>query len=102
MGLFARIAADDNTKISVHRFGAALREAADGGLTRQQIIDGFLLSGDEVTQLDAIIAAYAAIPSNTAAGVMARSAFLSRMEDVFLLIETGDYNEAKAKSRLGF
>ena len=61
MGLYQRITAPDATKISVHRFGAALRQLAAGELTRQQIIDAFLLVGDDVTQFDALIATYQAM-----------------------------------------
>ena len=106
MSLFARMApgaADQpGGKIGVHRFGAALRELAGGGLTRQQVIDAFALSVAEVAELDALIATYQALPSNNVAAGLAKAAWLDRMEDVFLLVETGDYPEAKAKSRLGF
>ena len=100
MGLFARLTATDNTKIHVHRFGAALREWATGGVTRQQVIDAFGLTGDEVTELDAIAAAYTALPSGNAAQALAKANWLHRMEDIFILTEEGDYNETQAKSRL--
>lgn len=102
MGLFARLTALDETKILVHRFGAALREWADGGLTRAEVIAMFNLTGDDVTQLDALRATYQAMPSGTTAAVLAKAAFLSRMEDVFELCERGDYDEPKARNRLGF
>lgn len=102
MGLFLRITAQGPTKIAVHRLGAALRQWAAGQLTRQQVIDGFTLTGDEVTELDALRATYDAMPTNNTANAFAKAAWLDRMEDVFLLCETGDYNEAKAKSALGF
>lgn len=102
MGLFQRITAVDSTKISTHRFGAALRQWAAGELTRQQIIDGFGLTAEDITQLDALKTTYDAMPTNNAAQIGAKVAWLNRMEDVFMLCETGDYNEAKAKSALGF
>lgn len=104
MSLFARITATDNTKISVHRFGAALREWAAGapGVTRQNIIDRFSLSAAEQTELDAISAAYVALGTGNAAAAFAKAVYTQRMEDVFLLCETGDYTEAQAKARLGF
>lgn len=102
MALYARITAKDDTKISVHRFGAALRQWAAGQLTRQQIIDGFALSGSDVTELDALSATYQALGTGNAAAAFAKAEFLGRMEDVFLLCETGDYTEVKAKSALGF
>lgn len=102
MGLYQRITATDATKIGVHRFGAALRQMAGGQLTRQQVIDAFQLAGDDVTQLDALIATYQGMPTNNTANAFAKAAWLDRMEDVFLLCETGDYPEAKAKTALGF
>lgn len=102
MGLYARIVATDATGISVHRFGAALRQMAAGELTRAQVISGFALAGDEVTDLDALIATYTAMPQNNVGNAFAKTNWLHRMEDVFLLCETGDYTEAKAKTALGF
>lgn len=102
MALYARITATDGTKIGVHRFGAALRQFAAAQLTRQQVIDGFALAGSDVTELDALIAVYQAMGTGNGAAAFAKAAWLDRMEDVFLLAETGDYNEAKAKSALGF
>jgi hypothetical protein len=102
MGLYARLTASDSTKISVHRFGAALRQWAAGQLTRQQIIDGFQLTGSDITELDALRTSYDGIPTNNTANTFAKAARLNFMEDVFLLCETGDYTEAKAKSALGF
>lgn len=102
MALYARITARDSTKISVHRFGSALRQFAAGELTKQQIIDGFQLEGTDLTELDALIATYQAMGTGNAASAFAKAAWLDRMEDVFILCETGDYSELKAKSALGF
>lgn len=102
MGLYARLTAQGPTKISVHRFGAALRQWAAGQLTRQQVIDAFQLVGSDITELDALQASYTAMPTNNTAATLAKSNRLDSMEDVFLLCETGDYTEAKAKSALGF
>jgi hypothetical protein len=102
MGLYQRITATDGTKIGVHRFGAALRQFAAGQLTRQNIIDTFALAGDDVTNLDALIASYQGINTNNTANTFQKSLRLDTMEDVFLLCETGDYTEQKAKAALGF
>lgn len=102
MSLFARITATDSTKIQVHRFGACLRQMAAGQLTRQQIIDAFSLTGSDVTDLDALIATYQALPTNNTPNIVIKAQWPDRMEDVFLLCETGDYLEAKAKTALGF
>jgi hypothetical protein len=102
MALFARLTAQDSTKIAVHRFGAALRQWAIGQITRQQIIDTFELTGTDITELDALQAAYTALPTNNTLATLTKANRLNAMEDVFLLCETGDYNEAKAKAALGF
>ncbi len=102
MGLYQRVTSEGADKITVHRFGAALRQMAAGQLTRQQIIDGFALAGDDVTQLDALIATYTAMGTGNAANAFAKAYMDTRMEDVFMLCETGDYTEAKAKNALGF
>lgn len=102
MGLYQRITATDETKVAVHRLGAALRQMAAGQLTRQQVIDALGLTGTDVTDFDALIASYNGLPTNNTAAILAKSERLHRMEDVFLLCETGDYTEAKAKTALGF
>jgi hypothetical protein len=102
MGLHARIVGTSGAKIQVHRFGAALRQWSAGQLTRQDVIDMFALTGSEVTELDALAATYSGMPTNNTSNTFAKAAWLDRMEDVFLLCETGDYTEAKAKSALGF
>ena len=101
MGLYQRLT-DPNSRLTVHRFGAALREWAGGGLTRAEVIAMFSLVNDEVTELDALAATYQALPQNNTANTLVKAAYLDRMEDVFLLVETGDYDEAKARARLGF
>lgn len=103
MSLFARIAPGaGETRISVHRFGAALRQWAAGELTRAQIVSAFTLSVAEQAELDALRATYDALGTGNAAAAFAKAAWLDRMEDVFVLVESGDYPEAKAKSALGF
>lgn len=103
MGLYARITSNQtDSKISVHRFGAALRLMASGNITRQNVIDAFLLTGDEVTEFDAIIASYNAMPTNNTANTILKAQRPDKFEDVFLLCDTGDLTEAQAKSFLGF
>lgn len=96
MGLYQRITAQDATKVSVHRLGAG------GGITRAALISALGLEGNDVTQLDALIATYQALPQSNVAQALLKAAFLGRMEDIFLLCETGDYTEAQARGRLGF
>ena len=102
MGLYQRIEPNSVNKISVHRFGAALRQWAAGELVRQQVVDAFALDASDQTDLDALVATYNAMQTNNANNAFLKAAWLDRMEDVFLLVETGDYTEAKAKSALGF
>lgn len=102
MSLYARITAMDESKIHVHVFGAALRQMAAGQITRQQIIDRFQLVGSDVTEFDALIATYQGMGTGNATAAFNKAAWLDRMEDVFILCETGDYTEAKAKTALGF
>lgn len=102
MGLYARLTASGTTKISVHAFCSALRLYAAGSITRQNVIDGFTLAGQDVTDLDAIAAAYAALPSSTVANALARVNRLLAIESVFTLCESGHLTENQAKSLLGF
>lgn len=104
MGLFERTApaAEGSQKLNIHRFGAALRQMAAGELTRQQIIDAFALTGDDVTELDALIATHTALGTGNANAAFAKASWLNRLDDVFVLVSTGDYTKAKAKSALGF
>jgi anti-sigma factor ChrR (cupin superfamily) len=102
MSLFSRMAPLGTPKIAVHRFGAALRQFAAGQLTRQQVIDAFVLSTAEIAELDSLVATYQAMGMVTVADAFAKAAWLDRMEDVFILVETGDYTEAKAKAALGY
>ena len=97
MALYARITADDDTKIGVHRFGAALREVARGNLSLAQVTATFSLDAGEQTELSAIATTYTDLTTD-----MDRSLFLGLMEDALILAEIGDYNEATVKSRLGF
>ena len=102
MALFARITSNGTDKIPVHAFGAALRLMAMGNLTRQNVIDSFALSGTDITELDAIIATYNARPTNNTGNIIIKAQWPDKLEDVFILCETGRLTEAQAKSFLGF
>lgn len=104
MSLFARIgpSATNDTKLPVHLFGSSLRQWAAGQLTRAQVIALFTLVGTDVTELDALRATYDALGTGNAAASFAKAAWLYRMEDVFIMVENGVYDEAKAKLALGF
>jgi hypothetical protein len=102
MGLFARLTAADATKISVHAFSSALRLYAASSITRANVIDAFTLAGADITDLDAIAASYAALPSATVAGALQRMNRLHAIESVFILCESGLLTENQAKTILGF
>lgn len=96
MGLFERITAQDDTKIVVHRLGAALREVARGNLTQAQVITALSLDASDQTQLGEIITTYSALGTDKA-----RMEFQTLFEDAGLLVESGDYNKATYNARLG-
>jgi hypothetical protein len=98
MSLYSRIRAGEGAaKIPVHPFSAALGEWAEGQITRQNVIDAFALSAGEQTEIDALAATYASKPS-----AAAKVGYLWQLERAFILVEAGLYDEAKAKSVLGF
>lgn len=97
MGLFQRLTAGDETKIPIHAFGAAMLEWARGAATKAQLVSAFSLSGDDITNLDAIKTQHDGLPTDAA-----KEDYRTKVHDVFILIEAGLYNEAKAKSELGF
>jgi len=97
MGLFERITAVDETKISVHSFGASLREVARGNATVAQLVAVFDLDAADQTDLAAIQAKY--LDQNS---TFDRVKFMMQMEDAFILAEAGIYNKSQVTSALGF
>ena len=97
MGLYARFTSMGSDKITVHRFHAAYVEHLRGKLTAQQIVTAFNLTGDEQTEAQALVNAVNAAPD-----LAAKLTYVEAVHAVFLLVETGDYNEAQAKASLGF
>lgn len=97
--LYARLTnnGESGNKIPVHAFTAALRELARGAVTRAQLVSAFSLDTEDQTDLDAIIATYQGLANDAA-----KKAYIVKIHDVFLLVESGFYNEAKAKTELGF
>lgn len=101
MSLYGRLTAQESP-ISVHAFGAALRLWSAGSITRQNVVDAFSLGAEEQTELEAIQATYTALPTNNINNALAKQAFRDRMEDVFILSAAGLLTEAQAKNLLGF
>lgn len=101
MGLHARIAPGATDKIPVHRLSAGLGEYIAGNITKAALVNALNLSAAEGNECDAIKATYDAFAATTAGNIQ-RAAFLWQIERAFILSETGDYTEAKAKAVLGF
>lgn len=97
MSLYGRITATDDSKIAVHRLMAAMVEYQRGQLTGPQVKGAFSLDATESAELQAIIDAL-----DGQANLAAKIGYLEAIHSVFILSETGDYTEAKAKSSLGF
>lgn len=97
MGLFERLTANDETKISVHAFGAAMRLVVDGDFTVAQFKSAFNLTGDDSTQFDAIKAAHDAKQDATE-----KLDFVGKIHDAFILAEAGKLTKSQVKTLLGF
>jgi hypothetical protein len=78
-------------RIGVHRLSASVGEYLRGELTAQQVRDAFTLDAQEQNDLNSIL-------SRIGAGTISPQ----HVKDVFMLVELGDYPEAKAKSSLGY
>lgn len=85
------------SKIAVHTFAAALREATRGAVTLPQIVTAFNLDATESAQLTAIADKWTALPTTRQ-----QDAFVTKLHDVMLLAEAGFYPAAKVKAELGF
>lgn len=102
MALFERLTSrafqpSDPAKIPVHAFQAAVSEFLMGKITRQNVIDGFVLDVGDATELDAIKTHYDGLLT-----VLEKAIYQTRLHNVFLLCESGGYGKTKAKTELGF
>lgn len=97
MGLYERWTSSDDSKIGVHTFGCALREMSRSAVTRTQVINAFTLTGDDVTELDAIRSKYVGL-----ATAAEKTDYVILLHDVMILAEQGFYNRATCADRLGF
>lgn len=88
MALIDRLAGlsdpETSPRLPLEYFHASLYELAQGFRTRQQIIDGFGLSVDEVAELDWLIGRYNAQPNATA-----KARFVEVIRVVFVMAEAG-------------
>lgn len=89
-------------KISVHTFYAINNERIASRQTRQNVIDALGLTGDDITEYDALAAL---APTGTTALAEAQKAhFLGQVHSVFLLAEVrapGYDTPAAVRSKLG-
>lgn len=98
MSLYERIVSGGaGPKISVHRLYAAMVEHLRGELTAAQVKTAFNFSPQEGAELQTIIDALNAKPT-----LVDKLVYAEAIHAVFLLVEDGDYTEAKAKSSSGF
>jgi hypothetical protein len=89
-------------KISVHAFFALNNERIHGRQTRQNVIDALSLSGDDITEYDALAAL--APSGSTALAEAQKSLFLGSVHSVFLLGEVravGYDTPALVRAKLG-
>jgi hypothetical protein len=88
--------------IHVHAFFAANHQRIEGQLTRQQVIDMFVLDADEITEYDTLAAL---APNGSSALATAQKAmFIESIHAVFLLAEermTGYTTPALVRAKLG-
>ena len=90
------------SRISVHTFYALNNERIAGRQTRQNVIDALELTGDDITEYDALAAL---APTGTTALAEAQKAhFLGQVHSVFLLAEVrieGYDTPAAVRAKLG-
>ena len=95
--LYDRLTASDSSKIPVHAFSCALREWSRGAITKAQVVSAFSLQATESSNLDSMASTYLAKPNQDA-----KDDYLVKIQDVFILCESGFYTKTKAKTELGF
>lgn len=95
--LFDRIFDDDETKIAIHSFRAALGDYSTGDTTRTEIVNYWTLDSEAQIDLDVLLAA---IDSKTD---LQKAQFLLELHDVLMIAEEGAKYTTKAtfKVRLG-
>lgn len=99
-GIYERItntAEDGDTKIPVHSFMAAMREAARGNITMDQVKTAFNMDATASSEVDSIATKYNGLSTDTA-----REDFKTQLHDALLLAESGFYDKATVKDLLGF
>lgn len=102
MALIERLMALEEPRISVHHFFAANQQRMDGALTRQNIIDIFVMDLATVTEYDALMAL---APSGSTALALAQKAMFAEKIHAVLMLAEGRYagygSAAAVKLKLG-
>ncbi len=99
-GIYERVTntgEDGEAKIPVHDFMAGLREVARGHITMDQVKTAFNLDATAGSEVDAIAVKYNGLSTD-----MQREDFKTQLHDALLLAESGFYDKATVKDRLGF
>jgi len=81
MSLLDKLAGDQEPKLPVHQFYAALAEFAAGAVTRQNVVDYFQLDSADEVELDFLIAEYQATDPTR------QQEFLEFIHRIFMLAE---------------
>lgn len=93
---------DGFEKIHVHKFFALNNERIQGRQTRQNVIDALGLTGDDITEYDALAAL--APTGTTALAEAQKTMFLESVHSIFILAEervTGYSTPAQVRAKLG-
>lgn len=93
---------DGFEKIHVHKFFALNNERIQGRQTRQNVIDALGLTGDDITEYDALAAL--APTGTTVLAEAQKTMFLESVHSIFILAEervTGYSTPAQVRAKLG-
>lgn len=96
MALIDRIVHSATGDIPIHEFSAAIFLWANGDITRQNIIDLWSLSVDDVTGLDAL-----KVKIDAESTVAAKSNWIHKLESAGLFYANGVITATKYKSIMG-
>ena len=103
MGLFAKFV-DQSTDPpgKIHDLGAAIHLVAGGGISSAQAKTNLGLTGDEITEWDALVATYQATGSGNTK-IAEQNRYANMVEAGFLAAKSGYITtEAQLKTLLGF
>lgn len=99
-GIYERVTSPGESgeaKIPIHSFMAGMREVARGNVTLQQLKDAFNADATMSSEIDAIADKYNNLSTDSD-----RQDFKTQLHDALLLAESGFYDKATVKDRLGF